>query len=97
MLTREPPDGKEKPEPPRHQKHGTLSRKNSKCDLLDTHCGASLAPQENSVVSACDASSTQPSSPRNEHVYGAKRSSISAAAQAHKADNQAYVGDMVDS
>lgn len=36
MLKREPPDGKEKPEPPKHQKLETLSRKNSKCDLLDT-------------------------------------------------------------
>ena len=34
MLKREPPDGKEKPEPPK-QKFETLSRKNSKCDLLE--------------------------------------------------------------
>ena len=36
MLKREPPDGKEKPEPPKHQKLENNSRKNSKCDLLDT-------------------------------------------------------------
>ena len=35
MLKREPPDGKEKPEPPKHQKLEANSRKNSKCDLLD--------------------------------------------------------------
>ena len=39
MLKREPPDGKEKPEPPKHQKLETLSRKNSKCDVLDTRQG----------------------------------------------------------
>ena len=37
MLKREPPDGKEKPEPPaKHQKLENNSRKNSKCDLLET-------------------------------------------------------------
>ena len=35
MLKREPPDGKEKPEPPKHQKLENNSRKNSKCDLLE--------------------------------------------------------------
>ena len=35
MLKREPPDGKEKPEPPKHQKLENSSRKNSKCDLLE--------------------------------------------------------------
>ena len=39
MLKREPPDGKEKPEPPKHQKLETLSRKNSKCDLLENGGG----------------------------------------------------------
>ena len=41
MLKREPPDGKEKPEPPKHQKLENNSRKNSKCDLLETggHAG----------------------------------------------------------
>ena len=39
MLKREPPDGKEKPEPPKHQKLETLSRKNSKCDLLENSGG----------------------------------------------------------
>ncbi|TRY68543.1 hypothetical protein TCAL_07253 [Tigriopus californicus] len=38
LLTREPPDGKEKPEPSKTSllKLEALSRKNSKCDLLDT-------------------------------------------------------------
>ena len=40
MLKREPPDGKEKPEPPKHQKLEANSRKNSKCDLLDIRSAA---------------------------------------------------------
>ena len=41
MLKREPPDGKEKPEPPKigthkpETSHHTLSRKNSKSDLIE--------------------------------------------------------------
>ena len=46
MLKREPPDGKEKPEPPKHQKLETLSRKNSKCDLLENGGGGGGGGQQ---------------------------------------------------
>lgn len=41
LLTREPPDGKEKPEPSKTSLHKmeTLSRKSSKCDLLPSSGG----------------------------------------------------------
>ena len=48
MLKREPPDGKEKPEPPKHQKLETLSRKNSKCDLLEGSLGPAQLPVSSS-------------------------------------------------
>ncbi len=42
MLKREPPDGKEKPEPPKiGHKPETLSRKNSKSDLIERSGGLS--------------------------------------------------------
>ena len=42
MLKREPPDGKEKPEPPKiGHKPETLSRKNSKSDLIERSGGMS--------------------------------------------------------
>ena len=41
LLTREPPDGKEKPEPSKTSMHKmeTLSRKSSKCDLIPSSGG----------------------------------------------------------
>lgn len=46
LLTREPPDGKEKPEPSKSSllKMETLSRKSSKCDLLSSN-SSSNSPQ----------------------------------------------------
>ena len=46
LLTREPPDGKEKPEPSKSSllKLETLSRKSSKCDLLSSN-SSSNSPQ----------------------------------------------------
>ena len=43
LLTREPPDGKEKPEPSKStllKMENTLSRKSSKCDLLASNAGS---------------------------------------------------------
>ena len=60
MLKREPPDGKEKPEPPKHQKLETLSRKNSKCDLLENGGGGGQqqqGPLGNSCGSGPDSAS----------------------------------------
>ena len=59
MLKREPPDGKEKPEPPKHQKMETLSRKNSKCDLLENSGGQQQqqGPLGNSCGSGPDSAS----------------------------------------
>ena len=87
MLTREPPDGKEKPEPPKHQKHETLSRKNSKCDLLDARCstsgGESASADSGSVASGGSGQLTGltqltlPTTPKADSVTY-KRNSISA-------------------
>ena len=86
MLTREPPDGKEKPEPPKHQKHETLSRKNSKCDLLDARCstsGGESASADSGSVASCGAGQplttqlTLPTTPKTDSVTY-KRNSISA-------------------
>ncbi len=48
LLTREPPDGKEKPEPSKSSLlkiESTLSRKSSKCDLLSSANSSSNSPQ----------------------------------------------------
>ena len=51
LLTREPPDGKEKPEPSKSSllKMETLSRKSSKCDLLSSN-SSSNSPQVRTVL-----------------------------------------------
>ena len=50
MLKREPPDGKEKPEPPKHQKLEANSRKNSKCDLLDIRAAGGESGESSSSL-----------------------------------------------
>ena len=63
MLKREPPDGKEKPEPPaKHQKLENNSRKNSKSDLLDSR---SSDDQQHAAVSKTDSNTTASSSKRD--------------------------------
>ena len=93
MLTREPPDGKEKPEPPKHQKHETLSRKNSKCDLLEngggggqqSNSGSGSGPDSASLLSGSSAGhslallSNQPHTPLSKtDSTSSKRDSFSA-------------------
>ena len=55
LLTREPPDGKEKPEPSKStllKMENTLSRKSSKCDLLASNVAAgSGVPQNGNAAS----------------------------------------------
>ena len=55
LLTREPPDGKEKPEPSKStllKMENTLSRKSSKCDLLASNVAAgSGVPQSGNAAS----------------------------------------------
>ena len=60
MLKREPPDGKEKPEPPKHHKLETLSRKNSKCDLLESSSNCVVSRTEGPV--SCSGSVSGPDS-----------------------------------
>ena len=54
LLTREPPDGKEKPEPSKStllkMEHNTLSRKSSKCDLLASNAGSVGGGNNSSVI-----------------------------------------------
>ena len=60
LLTREPPDGKEKPEPackagaPKMEggNMATLSRKSSKCDLLDQRSSATGQPSSSSEATS---------------------------------------------
>ena len=56
LLTREPPDGKEKPEPSKStllKMENTLSRKSSKCDLLASNVAAgSGGPQAGNAAAA---------------------------------------------
>jgi hypothetical protein len=57
LLTREPPDGKEKPEPSKTSLHKmeTLSRKSSKCDLLPTsgNNSSSVGNNNNMEAASC--------------------------------------------
>ena len=53
LLTREPPDGKEKPEPSKStllKMENTLSRKSSKCDLLASNAGSVGGGNNSSVI-----------------------------------------------
>jgi hypothetical protein len=52
LLTREPPDGKEKPEPSKSSKAETLSRKNSKCDLLEFGTASTSSANRTASVSS---------------------------------------------
>ena len=61
LLTREPPDGKEKPEPSKStllKMESTLSRKSSKCDLLASSAGGNTVIQPGQTGQECRSEAT---------------------------------------
>lgn len=60
LLTREPPDGKEKPEPSKTSMHKmeTLSRKSSKCDLMPSSGNGGINTNSNIEAASCRSEAT---------------------------------------